>query len=549
MKFTGWSRGWWVGVVFRTIAEAAEPGALRVQLEAPSAVPCFDAAEFVLRVEEPTFRNPFTDVAITATFDAPKLAQPIVAQGFADAADGTVFRVRFSPALPNTEYRYHIRFSAPGAMRVFDGVLRAEASSRPGPVIVAPRHPKHFVHAGSQAPFYHLGFTAYHLLDLSNDDAQITATLDYCVQHGFNKVRFLLSGYPRDSARGKSGDVDYGVTAEAGRAWNYGARPGQLDTLPTWEGKDHAFDFTRFNVAFWQKADRAVRAMRERGIVANCIFTIEKQTLQAEYGWLTENEYRLYRYAVARLAAFDNVWWDLGNEINEVRDAAWGETMGAFVRLQDPYDRLLSAHGHAEFPYARSPWADFVIAQHYGNLDELYAWAQRFHEVPKPFVNEEYGYENDVDRPGHGMNADWVRGSAWTLAMAGGYGTYGDHSGGAAWFYMGEPGHGKAPAQLKHLRTFFEGLPFQELEPKLQIATQGYCLAQPGAIYVIYLPAGGVTEVNLFGAPPGKFQLAWFDPRTGATVDGGTVESRGRRKLGPAPIAGDIVAVLRRAKK
>lgn len=541
--------GWrYVGAVIglQAAAIAAEPARLRVAVEAPSAVARFDAAEFVLRVEQPAFQNPFVDVAITGTFDTPGLAQPIVVQGFADAADGTVFRLRFSPALGDVMYHYRIRFSAPGAMRVFDGELRVEPSDRAGPVMVAPRRPKHFIHAGSRAPFYHLGYTAYHLLDDSNDDAQIAATLDYCVQHGFNKVRFLLSGYPRDSARGKGGDVDYGVSAEAQRAWNYGARRGQMHTLPTWAGQDHAFDFARFNVAFWQKAERAIRAMRERGIVAQCIFTIEKQTLQADYGWLTENEYRLYRYGVARLAAFDNVWWDLGNEINEVRDAAWGETMGAFVRLQDPYDRLLSAHGHAEFPYARSPWADFVIAQHYGKLDELHGWAQRFHEVAKPFVNEEYGYEGEVDRPGHAMNADWVRRSHWTLAMAGGYGTYGDHSGGVAWFYMGEPGNGKAPAQLKHLRTFFEALPFQDLEPKPQLATRGYCLAQPGAVYVIYLPAGGETEINLFGAPAGRFQLAWFDPRTGTTTDGGRVESRGRRKLGPAPIAGDVVAVLRR---
>ena len=529
------------------MAVAAQPPALRVQLEAPKSVPCFDPAEFVLRVEAPAFKNPFTDVAITATFDAPGLPRPVVAQGFADAADGTVFRVRFSPELANTEYRYQIRFSTPGAMRLFDGTLRSETSNRPGPVIVSPRQPKHFIHAGSKAPFYHLGFTAYHLLDLSNDDAQIAATIDYCVQHGFNKVRFLLSGYPRDSARGKSGDVDYGVSAEAQRAWNYGARPGQMHTLPAWEGRDHAFDFTRFNVEFWQKADRAVRAMRERGIVANCIFTIEKQTLQAEYGWLTENEYRLYRYAVARLAAFDNVWWDLGNEINEVRDPAWGETMGAFVRAQDPHRRLLSAHGHAEFPHARSPWADFVISQHYGKLDELYWWTQRFHEVAKPFVNEEYGYEGEADRSGHGMNVDWVRRSHWTIAMAGGYGTYGDHSGGVAWFYMGEPGNGKAPAQLKHLRTFFEALPFQELEPKPQLVSRGYCLAKPGAVYVIYLPEGGTTDVNLYGLPQGAVQLTWFDPRTGMSADGGKLETRGRRKLGPAPGEGDMVALLKLA--
>jgi hypothetical protein len=520
--------------------------ATRLTLEAPKSVPCFDAAEFVVRVEKPAFGNPFTDVALTATFHAPH-AETIFARGFADAADGSLFRLRFSPALSGIDYTYEIRFSGPGLMKVFDGVLQVEASSRPGPVIVAPHNPKHFIHSGSRHPFYHLGYTAYHLLDPSNDDAQVAATLDYCVQHGFNKVRFLLTGYPRDTVHGTSSDVEHGVPAEALKAPNNGARAGHVNTLPAWEGREHAFDFTRFNVTIWQRVDRAVQAMREHGIVATCVVTIEKQGLQTEYGWLTENEYRLYRYAVARLAAFDNVWWDLGNEINEVRNPVWGDTMGAFVRREDPYGRLASAHGHAEFPYARSAWADYIISQHYGQLDELYWWAQRFHEVPKPFVNEEYGYEFNADRPGHGLNADWVRRSHWAIAMAGGYATYGDYTGGVAWFYMGEPGRGRAPAQLKHLRAFFEKLPFQELTPQNQLVTRGYCLAKTGSTYVVYLPEGGECEVNLGGARGGSYQVTWYDPRTGRSVEGGALESRGRRKLGPPPIPGDVVALLARA--
>ncbi|MEQ2007264.1 MAG: putative collagen-binding domain-containing protein [Limisphaerales bacterium] len=66
--------------------------------------------------------------------------------------------------------------------------------------------------------------------------------------------------------------------------------------------------------------------------------------------------------------------------------------------------------------------------------------------------------------------------------------------------------------------------------------SRGYCLAQPGTIYVIYLPDGGATDVNLAGLPSGTMQVSWFDPRTGVTVDGGKLETRGRRKLGPGAV-------------
>src|SRR4029078_1404575 len=134
----------------------------------------------------------------------------------------------------------------------------------------------------------------------------------------------------------------------------------------------HHYDFTRFNVAYWQKADRAVQRLRAAGIVATCIFTIEKQNPPKEYGTLSAAESRLYQYAIARLAAFDNVWWDLGNEHNEYRDRQWGQTMGAFVKKEDPYKRLLSAHAYQEFLYPRAQWADFIITQQYGYEDAMY---------------------------------------------------------------------------------------------------------------------------------------------------------------------------------
>src|SRR5688572_7430305 len=112
---------------------APATAALNVRLDGPKAVPRFDVAEFVLRVEKPAFANPFTDVAITGTFRGPR-TDAVVAQGFADAADGSVFRLRFSPALAETEYQYHIRFSSPAGTKIFQGTLRSEASERAGPV-------------------------------------------------------------------------------------------------------------------------------------------------------------------------------------------------------------------------------------------------------------------------------------------------------------------------------------------------------------------------------------------------------------------------------
>ncbi len=509
----------WLVVGFLSAGRVAgEP----VTLEAPASGARFEPAEFVLRVAEPWFANPFTDVALTAAF-TPDGGKPVAVTGFADAQDGTVFKLRFCPQRAGETYRYVLTLRAGDAERRLEGAFKCEPAKGKGPVVVDPDHPKHFRYAGTGEPFYHLGHTAYHLLDPSNDDDAIGRMIDYCVEHGFNKIRFLLTGYPRDHDDRASDDVEYGVP-DPFRAPNYGAPPGEVNPLPAWLGEPHAYDFTRFNVEYWQKVDRTVRRLREAGIVATCIVTIEKQRLPREYGKLTEAEYRLYRYAVARLAAFDNVWWDLGNEHNEYRDTTWGETMGAFVRGEDPYGRLISAHGYDEFLYPKSPWADFIITQQYGDERSVHDWVLKYRDVPKPYVNEEYGYEGEGKRnqkgkanaPGHGQSSDWVRRSHWSIAMAGGYATYGDWSGGVAYYYTGEPGPGEGAKQLKHLRRFFERLPFAELEPHDELTTTGFCLAEPPSHHVFYFPRGGEADIDLSGAAPcERLAATWFDPRTG----------------------------------
>jgi hypothetical protein len=59
-----------------------------------------------------------------------------------------------------------------------------------------------------------------------------------------------------------------------------------------------------------------------------------------------------------------------------------------------------------------------------------------------------------------------------------------------------------------------------------------WCLARAGEIYVVYLPEGGTTQLDLTGAS-GRFQVRWFDPRHGGPLKAGSVTS----VTGGAPVA------------
>ncbi len=151
----------------------------------------------------------------------PEGGTPVLVEGFCDDQAGRIFRVRFCPSLAATVYRFSLTTSAtPGEEHT--GSFRTTEPQAMEPVLVNAEHPKHFQFSGSGRPFYHLGFTAYHLLDPSNTDGQIRELLDYCVQNGFNKVRFLLTGYPRDTdTRSKE---QYTFAGDAWKLPNYALR-------------------------------------------------------------------------------------------------------------------------------------------------------------------------------------------------------------------------------------------------------------------------------------------------------------------------------------
>lgn len=77
-----------------------------------------------------------------------------------------------------------------------------------------------------------------------------------------------------------------------------------------------------------------------------------------------------------------------------------------------------------------------------------------------------------------------------------------------------------------------------------------YCLAKPGEVYVVYLPWGGVSTIDLRDTT-GDFTAKWFNPRTGGPlIDGAVTTAKGgtRARLGlpPSDEHEDWVILLRR---
>jgi Putative collagen-binding domain of a collagenase len=82
------------------------------------------------------------------------------------------------------------------------------------------------------------------------------------------------------------------------------------------------------------------------------------------------------------------------------------------------------------------------------------------------------------------------------------------------------------------------------MAPHEALASTGFCLAEPGKEYLVYLPAGGEVTVDLSpSAEP--FQVEWMHAVEG-TITHGEATTGGARRVFTAPFAGDAVLYLSR---
>jgi hypothetical protein len=503
---------------------------------APSAdeVDAHDFLEVTVTVEGPSAKNPFTDASVSGWLRR-EGGERVEVAGFADSDDGSVHRIRFMPSKPG-KHAYGVSYREGDFLREHKGSFVARDGKRRGLVRVDPAHPWHFLWEGTGEHYFWNGTTTYWLLGWK-DDETIRGVVDRLAALGVNRIRVALCGRTKDGGRWREPlvqPIDH--FAFRLNPW-VAARPDSVE--------DPGFDVTRFNVEHWRKAERLLRRAREKDVVVSIIFYLDGMDPGVDpfgkQGCGSEDEKRYYRYAAARLAAFSNVMWDIANEYQLFRNEACVEKIAPVLDAADPYGHLTSVHGHEDFKFRKSPWADFAMYQswdEHGGHEFLLKHRRLQAESgrPMPQVNEEYGYEDHYPTWGENRrpparSADNRRRLAWGMYMAGSYQTTGeraDRGTGAGPDTGGGWINGRGDDEMVMLRgygriaDFFGTFEWWKTDPHDELVTGGaMCLAEPGRQYAVYLRAGGKTTVKL---APGKYAARRFNPRTGEWAALGTAE-------------------------
>src|SRR5207247_1829206 len=138
----------WIGAAVLTLPAAAlaAPAGVSFAHSAP-AVEAYDFVEVTVSLSAPDAGNPFTDAAVSGWFARADDKDRVAVEGFCDSAEGSLFRIRFTPSSPGT-YAYEVTYRQGAFEKSTRGTFRATDGRRRGPVRVDRAYPWHFIWEG-----------------------------------------------------------------------------------------------------------------------------------------------------------------------------------------------------------------------------------------------------------------------------------------------------------------------------------------------------------------------------------------------------------------
>lgn len=398
-----------------------------------------------------------------------------------------------------------------------------------GSLLIDSKNPRHFIYEDG-ARYFLMGYECDWLwaLDMNNPALPtLNPFLDKLNEHGFNHV--ILNAYAHDTGweKGKTSDIDYGPPP-----------------MYPWEGSNEQPVFDRFNLNYWQRYDRMISALQQRGIIAHIMIKVyNKMVTWPKPGSPEDDLY--FRWLIARYSAFSNVVWNFSKEAHNEKDLAYKINRFRFIRNLDPYHRLITNHDD-DAAYENGSYnnvLDFRSDQHHNNWHRmlLHQRSQR----TWPVVNVEFGYEYGplgIDDKTYTVvqSPEEVCRRAWEICMAGGYTAY--YYTYTAWDVIRPEDNPQGYDYFKLLRNFFETTDYWLMKPHDELVSDGYCLTNPGNEYIVFL---NEAKNFTFTIPQSKKPLnaVWFEPFTGKYMNAGTL-SEGTLQLAPPQTWGKAPVVL-----
>ena len=342
--------------------------------------------------------NPFTDVSVFATFTSiDGYHAPVRVRGFFDGVTGAstagnavlTYRVRFMPPVSG-KWQWESESTGDSSLGGQRGTLNVNPLSLPqmaGRSPVRVKDVRSFEHADGTS-HVSVGTTSYAWIH--QNDTMIANTEKTLADPAtpFNKMRMTV--FPKW----------YIYNRVEPEFFPYQRK--DTDQAPSW-------DFTAFNVSFWQRLDARIASLQASGVQADIILFHPYDNGHWGFDCMggpnastydTANDERYLQYVVARLGAYHNVWWSMANEwdlvkckgegVADGRSPTW-DRLFKVLAAEDPYHHLTSIHNCVRLYNHSKPWITHISSQ--GGYDMAHIKRKY---APKPIVWDEVMYEGDI---------------------------------------------------------------------------------------------------------------------------------------------------------
>lgn len=248
----------------------------------------------------------------------------------------------------------------------------------------------------------------------------------------------------------------------------------------------------------------------------------EEQEVYVKYILARVGHYRNLMLAVAGPEPF---WRKNRNQYYGEMRLVDIKRLGSFIDSLDVHNHILTVHNEKRAsqygdPFIDEPWYDMSTLQGPTTVDcdKLYAGLTSNHHRYKPVFAQETLWAGNEFHPKY--TDDQIRKNVYSILFAGAILNFADMNGNSSTGFTGNLNLAERK-QHKHdivrkVWDWFETIPFHQMKNRQDLVKQGFCLANEGQEYYVYLDTIG--EVELFIDFPYGFQAEWINAQNYSDV-------------------------------
>lgn len=431
-----------------------------------------------------SYGDPYRDVTLNIIYTKPD-GSTVKFWGFYDG--GPRWIIRFMPDQPGL-WRYDAQFNdgTPG----ISGSFQCVKSDIPGMISKDQSNPLWFGYKGGK----HVLLRSFHVGDrffaANWPDENRKRFLEWLQEQGYNMLSIASHYLNRDSEGRGKGWLTPDLWNEESQSPNpreYQKMEAILDTLAA--QKIIVFPFAGF---FGRDSD---------------------------YPTDPADQSRYTKYTLARIGSYWNLLFNIAGPEPRLKGKPFLvddlDRLGKEIQKLDVFGHMLSIHNRTgDDDFKEKDYTSYGTLQGPKTIDreKLSLILFKNHHPNKPLYAQETLWAGNKFHPKY--TYEDLRKNAYVLMMSAATINFADMNGNSSSGFSGSMDMAQRDQKchdiIKNVWDFFETIPFWRMSPRQDLVDNGYCLAEPGRRYLVYLESGGEVNISI---GPDEYSVKWINAR------------------------------------